>query len=164
MHEIAGPAVLVWLESSTFAQAMRQWLWLYPAVEIAHILGIVLLVGAVVMFDLRVLGMSRALPIALMGRHLLPLSVAGFALVALTGFMMFSAHATEFVANPAFLIKMGLVVAAGVNALLFHIGPYRAASDWNIATAAPRAAKVSAIGSIALWVGVIACGRLLAYL
>lgn len=64
MHEIAGPALLVWIESSGFAQAMREWLWLYPAIEIAHITGIVLLVGAAAMFDLRLLGMSRALPVS----------------------------------------------------------------------------------------------------
>ena len=104
MHEIAGPALLVWIESSGFAQAMREWLWLYPAIEIAHITGIVLLVGAAAMFDLRLLGVSATLPVSQLAHHLLPWSAAGFALLVITGLMMFSAHATEFWSNPVFLI------------------------------------------------------------
>jgi hypothetical protein len=164
MHEITGPAPLAWLERSGFAQAMREWLWLYPAVEIAHITGIVLLVGAVAMFDLRLLGVSRALPVNQLARHLLPWSVGGLALVVTTGLMMFSAHATEFWINPAFLVKMTLVVLAGVNALAFHVGVYRTVSRWNTGATAPAAARVAAVASLLLWVGVIACGRLLAYL
>ncbi|HWR77854.1 MAG TPA: DUF6644 family protein [Thiobacillus sp.] len=164
MHEITGPALLVWLERSGFAQAMREWLWLYPAVEIAHITGIVLLVGAAAMFDLRLLGVSRALPVNQLARHLLPWSAAGLALVAGTGLMMFSAHATEFWINPAFLVKMTLIVLAGLNALAFHAGVYRTVSGWNTGARAPATAKAAALASLLLWVGVIACGRLLAYL
>ncbi|HEX7044023.1 MAG TPA: hypothetical protein VF203_05355 [Burkholderiales bacterium] len=62
MHEPVGPALLVWLETSGFAQAMRQWLWLYPIVEIVHIGGIVLLVGSAAMFDMRLLGLGPRSP------------------------------------------------------------------------------------------------------
>ena len=56
MHHPVGPAWLVWLETSALAEAMRQWTWLYPGVEIVHIVGFVVLVGAAIMFDLRLLG------------------------------------------------------------------------------------------------------------
>jgi hypothetical protein len=164
MHEITGPAALVWLETSGLAQAMRQWMWLYPIVEIAHIVGIVLLVGAVAMFDLRLLGLSRALPVRQMARHLLPWSVAGLVIVALSGALMFTAHPTEFWDNPAFLIKISLILAAGANALLFHAGVYRRVTGWEIGVEAPASAKIAAVASLAIWIGVIACGRLLAYL
>jgi hypothetical protein len=164
MHDITGPALLVWLETSGLAQAMRQWQWLYPAIEIAHIVGIVLLVGAVAMFDLRLLGLSRSLPVRQMAGHLLPWSVTGLMLVIATGFMMFTAHATEFFENPAFIVKMILIVVAGVNALLFHNGVYRDVQYWNMNLGSPFSAKLSALASLTLWVGVIACGRLLAYL
>ena len=71
MHEPAGPAFLVWLETTGLAVAMRQWLWLYPIVEIVHILGFVVLVGSVAMFDLRLLGVSPRLPVSALARHLL---------------------------------------------------------------------------------------------
>ena len=164
MHEVTGPALLVWLETSGFAQAMRQWLWLYPIVEIIHIVGIVLLVGAAAMFDLRVLGISRAIPVTRLARHLLPWSVAGLGVMVVSGFMMFTAHATEFWYNPAFVVKMSLIVFAGLNALNFHRGVFATVPAWDMHAVAPRAARAAAAGSLLLWVGVIACGRLLAYL
>ncbi len=164
MHEITGPALLVWLESSGFAAAMRQWLWLYPIVEIVHITGIALLVGSIAMFDLRLLGFSRALPVRRLAGHLLPWTLAGFAVVATSGAMMFTAHATEFWGNPAFTVKLSLIALAGANALWFHLGAYRNAYGWDVDRRAPAGAKAAAVLSLLLWVGVISCGRLLAYL
>jgi hypothetical protein len=164
MHEIVGPALLVWLESSEFAAAMRQWLWLYPIVEIVHITGIALLVGSIAMFDLRVLGISRSLPLDGLARHLLPWSVAGFGVIVLSGLMMFSAHATEFWSNPAFAVKMALIAVAGLNVLWFHFGALRNVTRNNITGPAPAAARFAAGLSMLVWIGVICCGRLLAYL
>ena len=164
IHGPAGPAWLVWLETTALAQAMRQWLWLYPAVEIVHITGIVLLVGAAAMFDLRLLGLSRRLPVAELARHLLPWARLGLGVVALSGITMFSAHATEFAANPAFRLKLGLIIAACLNAAVFHRWPFRAVSAWNISADPPLAARCAGLFSLTLWAGVIACGRLLAYL
>lgn len=164
MHEVAGPALLVWLETSGFARAMRQWLWLYPSVEIIHIIGIAFLVGASAMFNLRVLGLSRHLSVIALGRHLLPWAVAGFVVLVITGLMMFSAHATEFWYNPAFITKMSLIVFAGLNVLTFHFGIYATATVWDVGMDAPPSARWQAAGSLVLWIGVIACGRLIAYL
>src|SRR2546421_35171 len=72
MHPPSGPAWLVWLETSGIGVAMRQWTWLYPAVEIAHIVGFVTLVGAALMFDARLLGRSRPLAVSALERHLRP--------------------------------------------------------------------------------------------
>src|SRR6185295_7126821 len=97
-----------------------QWLWLYPIVEIVHVTGIALLVGSIAMLDLRVLGLSRTLPLDRLARHILPWSLTGFVIIVLSGSMMFSAHATEFWGNPAFAVKMTLIALAGLNALWFH--------------------------------------------
>jgi hypothetical protein len=157
-------AWLVWLEQSAAAQAMRQWLWLYPTVEIIHIVGIVLLAGAAAMFDLRLLGLSRSLSVAALARHLLPWARLGLALVAPTGVLMFAAHATEFATNPAFQLKLALIMAACLNAAVFHRWPFRSVSAWDVEQRSPRAARLAAVGSLLLWAGVISCGRLLAYL
>ena len=161
-HEPLGAAWL-WLETTAPAHAMRQWLWLYPVVEIIHIVGIVLLVGAAAMFDLRLLGVSRRLPVAAMAHHLLPWARLGLGVMVPTGLLMFSAHATEFAANPAFRLKLALVAAACLNALVFHRWPFRSVSAWNVDAESPPAAKLAAGLSLTLWSGVIACGRLLAY-
>lgn len=159
----AGPTWLAWLESTALAVAMRQWLWFYPIVEILHITGLVVLVGAAAMFDLRLLGVSRRLPVADMARHLLPWARTGFALVVPTGLMMFIAHATEMATNPAFQIKLALIVAAVTNATIFHRWPFRSVARWNVDAPSPTAARMAAVLSLTLWIGVIACGRLLAY-
>lgn len=152
------------VEALAIAKAMRENLWLYPAVEIVHILGFVILVGSVVMFDLRVLGLSKRIPVRALARHLLPWSVAALAIIVPTGLMMFSAHAADFISNRAFQVKMGLLLAAGINAAAFHTGPYQGVAAWDTHAPAPLAARASVALSIAIWIGVIACGRLLAYL
>jgi hypothetical protein len=163
-HPVVGPAWQVWLETSAVAVAMRQWTWLYPGVEIAHIAGFVILVGAAVMFDLRLLGASRHLPVADLARHLLPWSWAGLALVAPSGALMFAAHATEMAANPAFRVKLVLLALAGLNAVVFERWTLRSVEPWNRGVPAPAVARTAALVSLGCWIGVIACGRLLAYL
>jgi hypothetical protein len=164
MHEAVGPVWLVWLEGSAVAVAMRQWLWLYPTVEIVHIIGFVMLVGAAAMFDLRLLGLARQLPVADLAQHLLRWARLSLLLVIPSGFLMFVAHATEMAENPAFRLKLLLIVVAGLNAAGFHRGPFQLVRNWNQNGAIPATAKAAAVLSLVLWVGVIACGRMLAYL
>lgn len=164
MHDPVGPALLVWLETTALAVAMREGLWLYPIVEIVHIAGFVLLVGAAAMFDLRLLGVARGLDVGALARFLLPWSRLGLAVAVPSGLLMFSAHATEMIENPAFQLKLALILAAGVNAWAFHRGVFRHAASWPPGAATPPGARAAAVASLALWLGVIACGRLLAYL
>ena len=152
------------IESLPFAVAMRQWLWLYPSVEIVHIIGFVTLVGSVAMFDLRVLGLSKRISVRGLARHTLPWTLGALLLVVPSGLMMFTAHATDFISNREFVLKMSLLMAAGANALWFHLGPYRSVTLWDTVVPAPAAAKFSAALSLAIWLCVISCGRLLAYL
>ncbi|MES2537991.1 MAG: hypothetical protein V4632_19185 [Pseudomonadota bacterium] len=161
MHETAG--FLGWLEASPLSLAMRGSMWLYPIVEIFHIVGFVILVGSVFLFDLRVLGWSRSLPVDALGRHLLPWSIGSLLLIVPAGLMMFSAHPGDFIGNPVFLLKLALIAAAGINAFLFHIGVYRSVTKWNTNVPAPVPARAHALVSLAIWVAVISCGRLLAY-
>ncbi|XXE08942.1 hypothetical protein J3P84_14400 [Pseudomonas sp. Z1-29] len=151
------------LADSSLALAMRDELWLYPLVEVLHIIGFSVLVGAVVMFDLRVLGLSKAIAVTALARHLLTWAVAALLLIVPAGLMMFSAHPQDFAGNNVFILKLGLIAAAGINAMLFHAGTYRSVEQWNTGQKAPGLARVQALVSIALWITVILCGRLLAY-
>jgi hypothetical protein len=163
MHPPSGPAWLVWLETSGLAVAMRQWTWLYPIVEIVHIFGFVVLVGSAFMFDLRLLGLTRGLPVSDLAAHLLRWSRLSLLLVIPSGVLMFMAHATEFAVNPAFRLKLFLIVAAGVNAGVFHQVPFRSVGVWDDGVSTPGPARAAAVLSLLLWTGVISCGRLLAY-
>ena len=151
------------IEASALGQAMRQWLWLYPTVETVHIAGIALLVGSIAVLDLRLLGLGRALPVRRLAAHVLPWSLGSFALILPSGLAMFVAHAGDFIANPVFALKVSLILAAGVNAAVFHAGVYRGAAAWDVDRMPPPAARLAAGMSLLLWVSVIACGRLLAY-
>jgi len=142
---------------------MRESLWAYPCIEITHIIGFVTLVGSVAIFDLRIFGLVRRIAVTDLARLTLPWSLAALLIIVPSGLLMFSAHATDFIANRVFAIKMMLLFLAGCNAVFFHVGPYQTVQGWNTDASAPFAAKASAAASLALWMGVICCGRLLAY-
>ena len=152
------------IEALPLAAAMRHSLWLYPIVEIIHILGFVVLAGSVAMLDLRLLGLSKTIPVTALARHILPWTLGALLLVLPSGLLMFIAHASDFISNPAFITKMTLLSLAACNALWFHVGPYQSVSTWQTKLSPPIAAKASAALSLLLWLGVICCGRLLAYL
>lgn len=156
-------SLLAWIQASAIAAAMRTSLWMYPVVEIVHILGFILLVGSIAMLDVRLLGWGRALPVRALCRMLVPWSLAGAVLVVPAGLMMFSARPDDFVNNPVFQLKLLLIVVAGINAGLFHFGVYRSAAQWDAGTRAPLPARLHAMASLALWVATVSCGRLLAY-
>jgi hypothetical protein len=142
---------------------MRQWLWLYPAVETTHITGIGLLFGSIAVLDLRLLGFSRTISVRNLAKHTLPWTAGAFLLIVPSGLAMFVAHASEFIGNPVFAIKICLIMAAGVNAAVFHAGVFRGAAAWDVGVMPPLAARAAAALSLLVWVSVIACGRLLAY-
>lgn len=164
MTPAGDPSALAAIERSALATAMRQELWLYPSVEILHILGFVTLVGSIAMLDLRLLGMSRELSVRGLAKHLLPWALGALLIIVPTGLLMFVAHAADLIGNRAFVLKLTLIAAAGVNAAAFHLGPFRSAEQWDRGVAPPPAARLHAVVSLLIWAGVIACGRLLAYL
>jgi hypothetical protein len=152
------------VERSALAMAMRQELWLYPSIEILHILGFVMLVGSIAMLDLRLLGLSRELSVRRLAGHLLPWTLGALLLIVPTGLLMFVTHASDFITNRAFVVKLALIAAAGLNAVAFHLGAYRSVAQWDHGAGTPAAAKAHAAASLFIWIGVISCGRLLAYL
>jgi hypothetical protein len=151
------------VEASGLGRWMREALWAYPIAEAAHIVAIALLFGSIAIVDLRLLGLGRRLPLGALVAFAVPWSLAGFALAATTGLLMFSAHAVEFLDQPVFLLKMALILTAGVNAALLRTGALREAGRIE-QRGPPMRVRTAAALSLALWLGVITCGRLLAYL
>jgi len=154
--------LLSWLENTALAAAIRQSLWLYPALEIVHITGIVILVGAAFMFDLRLLGFSKNLSIFGLSRHLLPWSRKALLLVIPSGILLFMTNSKTLGIDPTFWLKMTLLIIAALNVLVFHKLLFKPKSDFQTQEL-PFSTKISALVSITLWVAIIACGRLLAY-
>ena len=129
--------------------------WAYPALEVVHIVGIALLVGNLVLLEVRVWGAAPQLPVQALARLALLLALGGFGLVALSGLTMFSTQPQELLTNRAFVLKMGLVALAGLNAALFH-----ARGGLTKLDALARAQTALSLG---LWLTVIICGRWIAY-
>jgi hypothetical protein len=154
---------LVWLERSVLGTAIRESAWLYPAVEIAHILGFAVLVGAAFLFDLRLLGLSRGVAVRALAGHLLPWARVGLALAAPTGVLLFAADATALAGNPAFRIKLVLIVVAILNTVIFHRWTARSIAQWDQHQPTPLGAKAAGLASMLLWAAVVAGGRLIAY-
>jgi hypothetical protein len=130
--------------------------WAYPALEIVHIVGIALLLGNLVLLELRVFGQGSAIPVQDLSRLGLTLVAIGFSLAALSGTLMFATQPNELLANRAFTIKLVLLFMAGINAVVFHSRKSLEKLDTT--------ARVLMMGSTVIWLGVITCGRWIAYL
>jgi hypothetical protein len=143
-----------WQPGAAFSRFVAN-AWAYPALEVAHIVGIALLVGSLVLFELRLWGVAAALPARDFARLALGAALAGFALAAASGLTMFATRPAELWVNPALRLKLALLLLAGANAALFHArgGPRRL----------DRPARWQGLLSIGIWLGVVACGRSIAY-
>ena len=128
----------------------------YPALEVLHITGIALLLGRLVLLELRVWGLAPALPLRPLARLALPVTLAGFGLIACSGLLMFASQPAELLSNRAFLAKLALVLLAGLNAAWFHGRDSLARCD--------GLARAQTVLSTGLWLGAIASGRWIAYL
>lgn len=148
------------MENTSWAAGIRESLWLYPALEIVHIVGITLLVGAAFMFDLRLLGYSKGLHVQGLSMHLLPWSRKGLWLIIPSGILLFITNANSLSADPTFWLKMALLFIALINVLVFHRFIFAGHSGDRELSAS---SKISACVSIIVWISIIACGRLLAY-
>jgi hypothetical protein len=159
-----GMDVFQWLESTSLAEYIRHSHLLYPVIEIVHIVGFVVLVGSAFLFDLRLLGLSKKIPVTDLARHLLPWSRRSLLLVIPSGLMLFMTEATSLSTNRILWTKLILILLAFANAGFFHWFTFPSVYAWDQLRSSPPAAKTAGIISLILWTGVLTCGRLLAYL
>jgi hypothetical protein len=159
----AAPAIFVALEQSGFAAAIRQSRWLYPAANVGHIISLIFFVTAVAVMDVRLLGgLAATAPGRLLAR-VRNVAVAAFSGMAVTGFMLLSAEASHLVLNPVFQLKAALVAAGLVNIAIYEICAKGMVQDLTPGTPMPPRAKIAGALSLAIWLGVAACGRSIAY-
>ncbi|MDF3073073.1 MAG: hypothetical protein K0S54_740 [Alphaproteobacteria bacterium] len=150
------------LEQSAFGFTIRSSALLYPLANVAHILGAILLVGPIMMLDLRLLGLSRRIPLRLMAQHLLPWAIFGLLIMLVSGFLLFTAEATAYAVNPVFQLKIALIVAGVLNAVIFELLARRNWRDWENYTV-PLFPRLLALLSLVNWLLVAVAGRLIAY-
>ena len=142
LEAIGGWPGAVWLQQSATA---------YLFVNAAHILGLAVLLGAILPFDLRLLGFFRRFPVEVLGPFLVRCAAAGLGLALVTGAWLFSVKPEEYLANTAFRLKLVLLAFALVNIGLQHRSP--------VFMRRPAAARVRAGLSLCLWLSVLVAGR-----
>jgi hypothetical protein len=155
---------LAWLGDTAWSIALRESLWVYPIVETVHVLALALFLGLAILLDLRLLGLAlRPVRVSDVVKRVMPWTWIGFALMVITGSLLFYADPVRFFGNVFFRIKAGLLVLAGLNAWLFHATVYRSVDTWDLAAASPPRARFAAAASLVLWAGVVTTGRMIAY-
>lgn len=131
------------------------WDWAYAALEVLHLTGVALLLGNLVLLDMRVFGLGAALPVAELARLSLALVAVGFTMAALSGTLMFATQPAELLGNRAFTLKMLLLFVAGSNAAMFHARGSLLKMD--------VLARLHMVVSTVIWLAIIALGRWIAY-
>jgi hypothetical protein len=156
--DLAG--VAAWLEGSGLATGIRNSLYLFPLIESAHVVGITLVVGTVLVVDLRLLGLaSSRRSFTAVASDVFTWTWLAFALAVTTGALMFVTNAGTYYVNAYFRAKMTLLVLAGLNMLVFELTARRSVRTWDRDAAAPAPAKAVAAISLVIWIGVIVLGR-----
>jgi hypothetical protein len=148
-----------WVQSTGWANALRESDLVYPIVLSLHLCGIAFFGGAILMTNLRLLGLIlQKSTVADIVRQLRPWKWAGFILVVTCGVLLASAKADTYYPNRYFRIKILLLACVGVHALVFRRSIYKASS-----AILPRNARLAACLSLALWLGILSMGRWIAY-
>jgi hypothetical protein len=149
-----------WINDLALSETIRSSALAFPWLESVHVLAIALVLGTIAVVDLRLLGLaSTGRPVTLLIRRVLPLTWIAFAVAVITGGAMFISNALTYIGNTAFLVKMALLLLAGVNMLVFHLVTYRGVGRWDESARTPAGARAAGAISISVWVAVIAFGR-----
>jgi hypothetical protein len=137
---------------------------MYPLVESAHVLTLMLFVGLASVFDLRLLGLvMKRVPVREAADRLLPWTIGGFVVMVITGLLLFYAIPVRSFQSVWFRVKVIMLILAGLNVFIFHTRIYRSVDAWGLDDRPPRAARVAAATSLILWAGIIVAGRMIAY-
>lgn len=161
MEQQAG--ILSAIEHSWLGTVARESVWLYPAVNVGHILALTILAASVAMMDARLLGAFRDIPPGRFLRTVRWVAAIAVVLMVATGSVLFAAEATHVAVNPVFRIKLVLIALALLNAALFALFSSAEIRSLPARITLPFPARLSAAVSMALWFSIAAAGRLIAY-
>ncbi|MGH7104895.1 MAG: DUF6644 family protein [Acetobacteraceae bacterium] len=152
-------AVYEWLQNTSLADAIGQSTYLFPLIESLHVLSITVMMGTIALVDLRLAGLiNRDRPVSQVLREVLPFTIGAFISSVITGTLLFTSHAVQYMSNGPFVAKMVLMGVAGVNILVFHGVTQRSMRQWDLGRP-PLRAMIAGGTSLVLWIAVVACGR-----
>ena len=151
-----------WLRSFTSLGAFMQTKWAWPAFESLHFIGLTLLFGSIAAWDLRLIGFVKEVPVAAFHK-LVPFAVLGFAINVASGSMFLVTFPNQYVYNPAFQLKVLCLMLAGLNVMVFYLTSFRQIATLESGQQAPPPGRLSGAVSLALWLTVIVCGRMITF-
>jgi hypothetical protein len=152
------------IQSVGFFTDLRESQYVYPIVMSIHLTSIALFGGLILLTDLRLLGLALTnVPVTDLVGGLRIWKRIGFVVMVTMGLLLAGSKLDNYYANPYFLLKMFLLLTVGVHALLFRPRVYNNTEAIDRASRIPRAAKVAAITSLLIWIGIATCGRWIAY-
>jgi hypothetical protein len=156
----------VWLESTlrsaTQIAALMRTNWGWPIAESVHFIGLTLLLGSILAWDLRLVGLAKRVPVAAF-HGLVPFAILGFATNIASGSFFLMTEPDQYVYNPAFHVKMLCLILAGANVAVFYATTFRQVKLLGPGQQAPIRARVAGGVSLALWIAVIVCGRMITF-
>jgi hypothetical protein len=156
-------AIYDWMESTPIKDFVIQLRWTWTTFESLHFLGLCLLIGAVLIMDLRLIGFQRLIPLSAV-HSLMPVAIAGFTINLVTGLGFLFGDPYLYVINYAFWVKMMLILLAGLNFLFFLYKVEPSLATLGPGDSTPMTARAVGAASLLFWFGALAYGRLLPYL
>ena len=147
-----------WLGNTPGSMAIHESLYAYPIIESIHVLTLCLFVGMIMMWDLRLMGLTlQSISVQEMSARLLPWAIAGFIIMTISGGLLVYQDPVRAYHSSFFRAKVIMLILAGLNALIFHL------TNWGSNLEAPKRARMAGGISLTLWAGIIVAGRMIAY-
>ena len=156
---------LSWMESSALGQAMRDaGPWSYAVVNLSHVLGVAALFGAILVLDLRLLGLWRRVPIAALASATVPVGKAGVAVALVTGVLLLATNATEYIGNPFLILKFPAIAVGLINVfVLSRLPAWKARGVRELSPGERRQLQLMGGMSLISWLTAVTAGRMIAY-
>ena len=152
--------LLTRLQDTAIPTAIREGETLFPWIECVHVLAVTIVLGSILMVDLRLIGLlSRQRSVSQTTADALPITWSAFAMAVLSGALLFSSNATTYAHNSYFQAKVVLILVAGLNMAAFHLFLAHDAHTWHTGALTPPRARLAGAVSLCLWVSIAACGR-----
>lgn len=152
------------IEYSSLGTTIAESTWMFPTIEVLHVIALVTVLGTIAIVDLRLIGVaSKAHRVSLLAKDTLPLTWGAFCMAAITGGLLFVSKASSYMINPWFLSKMAIMALAGLNMLYFHMTVWRTVDHWELDPSFPPAAKLAGWLSLIFWLIVVFCGRAIGF-
>jgi hypothetical protein len=153
-----------WIDQTPLSQTIQTTAWIVPTVQTVHILAIAAVMASVLMIDLRLLGiLGREQPVARVSERFRPVIWWTLPILLASGLLMIIGEPVRSLENPIFQLKMALLVAAIILTLSYQVPLGRDPAFWDVTSSRRGVARIIAVLSLLLWVGIVFAGRWIAY-